>query len=82
MMVNLLYSAIIASIEAGKKIIEIYNSGNFDIEFKSDNSPLTLADKASHEIIQDSLSKTGIPVFSEEGKALEFEQRKFFKRYW
>lgn len=82
MMVNLLYSAIIASIEAGKKIIEIYNSGNFDVEFKSDNSPLTLADKASHEIIQDSLSKTGIPVFSEEGKALEFEQRKFFKRYW
>ncbi len=81
-MVNLIYTAINASIEAGKKIVEIYNTGDFEVEIKSDNSPLTLADKASHEIIKNILSKTGIPVISEEGKPLEFEHRKLMNRYW
>jgi 3'(2'), 5'-bisphosphate nucleotidase len=79
---SLLYTAIVASIEAGKKIVEIYNNGNFETEMKSDNSPLTLADKASHEVIKNLLSKTGIPVLSEEGKMFEYELRKLWKRYW
>ena len=39
--------AIDASIKAGNKILEIYNSDDFIIEYKSDESPLTLADKSS-----------------------------------
>ena len=47
--------AIDASIQAGKKIIEIYNSDNFNLEYKLDDSPLTLADTASNKIIENIL---------------------------
>tara|TARA_Y100000385_G_scaffold195758_1_gene202613 strand:- start:360 stop:488 length:129 start_codon:yes stop_codon:yes gene_type:complete len=33
--------AIDASLLAGKKILEIYNSDDFIVEYKSDESPLT-----------------------------------------
>ena len=41
--------AIEAAFAAGKKILEIYNS-TITVDYKSDGSPLTEADKASHEI--------------------------------
>ena len=34
----LLKTAIEAAVEAGKTILEIYNSGEFDVEIKGDNS--------------------------------------------
>ena len=40
-----------AAMLAGKKIMEIYESGDFDVEHKSDDSPLTKADKAANKII-------------------------------
>jgi len=36
--------------EAGLKIMEIYNQ-DFDVEYKGDNSPLTLADKTANDLI-------------------------------
>ena len=42
-----------AAVLAGQAIIEIYNSGDFGVEVKSDDSPLTKADKASNRIIVD-----------------------------
>ena len=64
---ELLEVAIRASLEAGKDILDIYNdpSQDFGIEKKSDNSPLTLADKASHRCIMQHLEPFGIPVLSE-----------------
>jgi 3'(2'), 5'-bisphosphate nucleotidase len=54
---------------AGEAIIEIYNkSGNIRIEQKGDNSPLTEADLAAHNIIVDELKKIDdTPIVSEEG---------------
>ena len=49
---NLLKIAIIAALEAGGKIMEIYETEDFGVDFKSDNSPLTKADVASHNIIE------------------------------
>jgi len=46
-----------AAVIAGKAIMEIYESGDFGIEAKSDNSPLTLADKAANRIIVDMLKE-------------------------
>ena len=40
----LLQIAIRAAIDAGAEIMKVY-SGAFDVVLKSDNSPLTLADK-------------------------------------
>lgn len=82
MMKQLLNTAITAALEAGKAILEIYHSGDFDIEIKGDNSPLTKADKASHNVIMSYLTKTNIPVLSEEGKAIPYEERKDWKQLW
>lgn len=76
-----LCTAIQASIEAGKKILEVYET-KFDVEVKDDDSPLTLADKASNDVIMEYLEKTGIPVLSEEGKHIEFETRSKWKTLW
>lgn len=68
--------------QAGKAILEIYESGDFGVEMKSDNSPLTLADKAANEIIMEVLNKTEEPVLSEEGIATPYSQRKGWKAFW
>ena len=49
-----LQEAINAGLLAKKKIMEIYNQG-FDVEIKSDNSPVTIADKSADEIIRNYL---------------------------
>ena len=74
--------AIDASIQAGKKIIEIYNSDNFNLEYKLDDSPLTLADTASNKIIENILETSNIPILSEEGNILDFNNRKDLKYLW
>lgn len=81
-MKQLLNTAITAALEAGKAILEIYHSGAFDIEIKGDNSPLTKADTASHNVIMSFLAKTNIPVLSEEGKAISYATRKDWKQLW
>jgi 3'(2'), 5'-bisphosphate nucleotidase len=46
-----------ASVLAGEAIMEVYNSDDFSVEYKKDNSPLTKADKASNRIIVDMLKE-------------------------
>jgi 3'(2'), 5'-bisphosphate nucleotidase len=79
---ELLTIAINASIEAGKEILKIYNSDDFDVNNKSDNSPLTKADTESNTVIDGFLTKTSYPIISEENKLLAFEQRKDWPTYW
>ena len=74
--------AINAALHAGKKILEIYNSKNFKIQYKSDNSPLTIADIESNKIITGYLNKTDIPILSEEGKSISYEERKKWDKLW
>ncbi len=78
---QLLLSAIEASIKAGEKIIEVYNS-DFAVEHKDDKSPLTLADKKSHEEIISVLNESKIPVLSEEGKNIPYAERKDWEYLW
>jgi len=73
--------AIKASLEAGKEILKVYNS-NFSFENKKDNSPLTIADKNAHNIINKHLSKTPFHILSEEGKHASYEERKTWKTLW
>ena len=81
-MKNLLNTAIIAALEASKAILDIYHSGAFDIEIKGDNSPLTKADTASHDVIMTYLEATDIPVLSEEGRNIPYKERKDWKQLW
>ncbi|MBL6449869.1 3'(2'),5'-bisphosphate nucleotidase CysQ [Fulvivirga sp. 29W222] len=72
--------------KAGSAIIKIYNDLELagDVDYKDDNSPLTLADKASHEVIMEGLKELypDIPIISEEGDQLRYEDRKDFEYFW
>jgi 3'(2'), 5'-bisphosphate nucleotidase len=74
--------AIKAAIKAGKEILDVYYNSNFDVELKADNSPLTIADKRAHRVITKILNETGIPVLSEEGKMISYNERKDWKLFW
>jgi 3'(2'), 5'-bisphosphate nucleotidase len=74
--------ALKAVLEAGEAILEIYLSADFDITVKGDDSPLTRADLASHEVIISHLEHTGIPILSEEGRGIPFFERKDWKQLW
>jgi len=74
--------ALSAARKASEAILEIYRSGNFEAESKSDASPLTKADKTAHSIITDILSESGFPVLSEEGKEIEYDHRKDWDTFW
>ena len=77
-----LITAITAALEAGKAILDLYHSKDFEIKLKEDNSPVTKADLAAHQIILSHLSGTNIPVLSEEGKSIPYSTRKDWKRLW
>jgi 3'(2'), 5'-bisphosphate nucleotidase len=73
--------AIHAAVEAGKRIMNVYE-GDLEIELKNDNSPLTLADRESHNEIVSRLETSGLPVLSEEGRNISYEERKGWKQFW
>lgn len=68
---------------AGDAVMEVY-SREFASTEKEDRSPLTEADIASHHKIVDGLQAIDptIPILSEEAKALPYEQRRGWERFW
>ena len=82
-MLDLLKNIISISIEAGKAILEIYNT-HYNIEYKEDKSPLTDADKKSNDIICTYLKENfpTIPLLSEEGKRIAYEKRSRWPKFW
>ena len=74
--------AINAAIEAGKEILSVYDSDDFDVENKADNSPLTKADRKAHDTIMKHLETTEYPVLSEEGKEMAYNERKDWHKFW
>ncbi len=71
-----------AAEEAGRAILEVYQSADFNVEMKSDNSPLTIADKRSHDVIVEHLTITNIPILSEEGAEIPYSERKNWDELW
>ena len=74
------------SVEAGQAVMNVYN-GDFGYELKSDESPITAADRAAHEIITEALTGVEVggrtlPVLSEEGAEIPFEERRQWDSYW
>ena len=80
---------VIIAKDAGKVIMEIYKQ-DFGVEFKTDNSPLTIADRKANEIIVTALNQLpvnsflqqNIPILSEEGKDVPYEERKNWEYFW
>ena len=78
---QLLEIAINAAIAAGSEIMLHYDKP-FDVDYKSDSSPLTIADRSAHNVIAEALQSTGIPLLSEEGKHNPYEERKNWQYLW
>jgi 3'(2'), 5'-bisphosphate nucleotidase len=73
--------AIAGALEGGAEILEVYSS-EIAVEMKEDRSPLTLADQRAHLAIMKHLEATELPILSEEGKAMDYAERKDWKRFW
>ncbi len=72
--------------KAGEKIVEIYKDKELSkvVDHKADDSPLTLADKASNKIIIEGLEAldSNYPILSEEEIHAPYEQRKNWTTFW
>lgn len=79
---DLLSIAVKAALEAGKAVNEVYQGSDFEVEEKADETPLTLADRKSHEIIKGYLEKTKWPLLSEEGRDIPYNDRKDWEYFW
>lgn len=82
------YSSILPDVikiadEASEKVLHIYQS-DFKVNYKEDHSPITAADIASHDIIVKGLRQISrdIPILSEEGAEIPWEERKKWRRFW
>jgi 3'(2'), 5'-bisphosphate nucleotidase len=80
---SLLVDAVVAAKKASDAIVEVYGSA-FNVEMKEDRSPLTLADRRSHEIISGHLQalEKSLPLLSEEGRDIPYKERKAWEYYW
>lgn len=72
------------AVAAGDAIMTVYATDDFEVDVKTDDSPVTAADLASHNVIVAALDKLTptIPVMSEESTTLAWEERKLWQSYW
>lgn len=69
--------------KAGDQVLNIYQS-DFTIGYKTDKSPITVADLASHECICQGLRNLtpDLPIISEESVPISFQKRRCWEKYW
>lgn len=70
--------------EAGDAIMAIYAKDDLGVVTKADDSPVTVADLASHRVIVERLAQLtpNIPVMSEESTDIDWQQRRHWQSYW
>jgi len=68
---------------ASVKVMSIYMT-DFKVDYKADESPITAADIASHNVIVEGLRNLSqdIPILSEEGAEIPWSERKHWQRFW
>ena len=69
--------------QAGSAIMKVYKS-EFDVYIKDDNSPVTEADTKANAVITEGLKEINpeIPILSEEGRDVPFEERSKWETFW
>lgn len=70
--------------EAATAILKIYDTADFQVDMKADNSPLTQADLVAHHHIVARLQALtpDIPVLSEESQGITYEERRQWSQFW
>ena len=72
-----------AAVRAGASIMNVYkNLDDYYISLKEDNTPITVADRVAHRTIREYLGTTRIPILSEEGREMRYEERRNWELYW
>lgn len=82
---KLLRKVIRVARQAGEEILNYYHENRpLNVQKKEDDSPVTLADIAAHEIIKAGLAEIcpTIPLLSEEDPIYDFEKRSGWQQYW
>lgn len=69
---------------ATDRVLSVYKSQEFGVVEKDDRTPLTLADKKSHDYITKGLKELTpeFPILSEEGKEIPYEERSKWQYFW
>lgn len=69
---------------AGEEILRVYESDDFGVETKADDTPLTKADLAANRVIVEGLRALDerTPIVSEENRVSDFETRNKWTYYW
>lgn len=82
-LISLLSSVLEIADAAGEKVLRIYKT-DFKVDYKADESPITAADLASHQVIIDGLRDLtpDIPILSEEGAGIRWDERRQWTRFW
>ena len=74
--------------QAAVLIMDVYREKKLDVQFKSDNTPVTQADLLAHHLIVNQLQQVTdsnhnrIPVLSEESVNFDWQERKSWQTYW
>ena len=72
-----------AAVRAGAAIMKVYkNLDDYYISIKSDKTPITVADRLAHRTIKEYLGPTRIPILSEEGREMRYEERCNWELFW
>ncbi|WP_105167012.1 3'(2'),5'-bisphosphate nucleotidase CysQ [Pseudoalteromonas sp. T1lg23B] len=80
---DLLEEILLLARKAGDAIMPIY-AKDFNIEYKADESPVTDADFAAHEVIVQGLKSLTpeLPILSEESANIDWPTRQAWQQYW
>lgn len=77
-----LFNAALEGVIKAKEIILDYYQTDFEVDYKGDNTPVTMADKLADNAIRQALESTNLPVISEEFEVPAYDTRKDYTRYW
>lgn len=75
--------SVTAARAAGDAALAAYH-GDFQVEYKEDHTPVTLADRRAHQIIVERLQRLPeqVPILSEEGKHIPYSERRRWEWFW
>lgn len=81
--IYLLPNLVNATVRAGAAIMQVYDSPeDYGVSLKSDKTPITVADRRAHDTIKNYLGSTRIPILSEEGREMRYEERCNWELFW
>ncbi|MDE5707007.1 MAG: 3'(2'),5'-bisphosphate nucleotidase CysQ [Alistipes sp.] len=81
--IYLLPNLINAAVRAGAAIMQVYDSPeDYGVSLKNDKTPITVADRRAHDTIKNYLGPTRIPILSEEGREMRYEERCNWELFW